>query len=273
MLPSFNLGVTNEDMRTMLIGGQKKRTRYVILEAQELVKHFVPDMITVKRLICDETKRKDLEEAVKRVCEVTHLPIRSTLIDIIKSWKRRSHNGNAFAEYRQCVQLIKGYEIMKQVEGNAVERDDVRQTMQAENSDHGEKETVSSFNQNVPQWDKTNRRFTGDGIEEVHKVCKGIMEEFERGKGKGFAPKRLCTATTFVTRVYSLSGFMPKTTEFDKLQIGELLELDFLPSHANQEVIRPRLSEPFNIFNGNHYRMMFRNLKELSNVKVLSNRL
>ncbi|ORM40254.1 uncharacterized protein BXIN_2077 [Babesia sp. Xinjiang] len=275
MLPSLKLDLNDGIANDTLTLGANTRKRYAIFEPQRLIEDLVPDMVTVRRLICDDARRGDLEKVIERLGGASIFTKSSNIMEVVGSlWEPKPFTGKAYSEYRQCLQLTKGYELMMQLEFDAVDLNEGTQNYNnARGANHAGKVRTNTMRHPRSERKSSDIISTADGIEQAHRSCKGFMEGFERSKRQGPMYKRIFNGTHFVTHIYSLSGFIPESEAFSTLDIGQLFDFDFLPSNASQGRTTPRLSEPFHIFNGKLHTNMFENLKECTNVDVLGNRL
>ncbi|GIX65495.1 methyl-accepting chemotaxis, putative [Babesia caballi] len=275
-MPSVTMDMKAEPLGAIIPGIRNLRKKCVALEVQQMVKHFVPDMITVKRLVCDERIRATVSESIKVACEESRRSIRSNVVDVLRSWRDPAAlYGRTFSNYMQCTQFAREYELIERsyLPYGSQERT-ASSASQVKDTHQDDKALPGNLVPNRHRGGTTGTRFEARDIEDMRKMCESVTEEYEKNTEESLClPKRLCGATHLIVRVYARSGLITDGGGFGEFQIQELFNVDFLPVNSRQGVVIPRLSEPFHLFNGSLYKTRFQNLKEWSNIEVLENRL
>eukprot|EP00371_Babesia_bovis_P002057 XP_001610704.1 hypothetical protein [Babesia bovis T2Bo] len=270
-LPSCNLNLVNDGMCNIVPDLTNEKSHCVLIDANQLIKQLVPDMVTVKRLICDEAKRKDIVEAMQKLVNAPNLPKRSFFTELIRNWRKGKNKRKLdFAEYRQCLQITKSYDVF-----NQLYKIQLDENILADNDKPGkgniyyESKTHKFADNNGSKTKFTNE---SDDMERIQKPCKDIIEEFQKINKKKQKIDSNYTGASFIIRLYALSGLMLTSGLLNEMEIDELFALNFLPCDAKETIV-PRLSQPFQVFDGAHYRSTFENLKRWSNSDVLKSRL
>ncbi|KAK1939465.1 hypothetical protein X943_000240 [Babesia divergens] len=250
----------------------------VVMDGQQLIKSFLPEVITVKRLVCDESRRKHLETAIKLVCDQPKLSTRSNIANILQGWREYlSPDGNKLFTYIQCSQLLKDSQPRfkpstytgAQLNNEIIEVGYSRKHDQGKGEDRGD-----NINQRKLIGDIYGINTKYDDVMQMRRVCTSVVNKFDE-HSHAIMPMNLNVygTTSLVACVYTQAGIVSGKCKLDSLDIHHLLKVDCLPSNARQDVVSSRLSDPFHIYNGSIYRTMFENMKELSDVNLLWNNL
>lgn len=277
--PSFSVTANHEKEDMISILNRKKNCYgIVVMDGQQLIKSFLPEVITVKRLVCDESRRKHLETAIKLVCDQSKLSTRSNIANILQGWREYlSPDRNKLFTYIQCSQLLKDSQPRfkpstytdAQLNNEIIDVGYSRKHDQGKGEDRGD-----NINQRKLIGDIYGINTKYDDVMQMRRVCTSVVNKFDE-HSHAIMPMNLNAygTTSLVACVYTQAGIVSGKCKLDSLDIHHLLKVDCLPSNSRQDVVSSCLSDPFHIYNGSIYRTRFENMKELSDVNLLWNNL
>ncbi|GBE62387.1 methyl-accepting chemotaxis, putative [Babesia ovata] len=238
---------------------------------------FAPDMITVKRLVCDDIRRKCVNNAIEHLCEAAVTSTHSHIVDVWRSWrhpaavdtptypKSGTHLLNTGLREATLPLHVWGKSGLKHSPSEAVERND---------HSNGNSKPDGEVRDNGFKTNSANYKVTAHAMDEGIHVPDDVAIALCGRDGKNATlPRRIVGAADLVTHTYSISGLIRDTGTFRKLTVEDLHNMEFLHSETRHEVVRPRLSNPFSLYNGTFNRTALENLREWSNLDVLKNRM
>lgn len=246
----------------------------VFVNSDVLLSTLSLDVMSVKRLICDPSRREVLQNVMKQAFDNSKEFQRSALVHyLINFWSGEKSNEANLFNYIQCQQLLRDNKLMEL--GNT---QDVRHPNNgiAYNPSLVSRNRGDTVEGNASENQGTRHspiEHSKEAPSDVNRMCKQLVEAFKKyGTSSVQQKKRTGGTLSFTTHVYIKAGIIPEFCRLDTMKLEELFNVDCLPDESRQDNVQPRLSQHLNVFNEYLCRARFNNLKELSDIDMLWNK-
>ncbi|CDR97533.1 hypothetical protein, conserved [Babesia bigemina] len=275
-MPSVTVDIRDVKLSCNLPCRPNSLDRCTLVEPQQFVKQFAPEMITVKRLICDDIRRQCVNNTIEHLCEAPVTSIHSHMVDVWRSWRdparvdtstyQKSETYSGSTDLRKSALIPQDFGVwgLKYSPSDTTQR-----SYHLSGKSKSDKVSDRGFKSNPADY-MASLQAVNEGRHMPDDVAIAVCGLY--GKTATLA-KRIVGAADLVAHIYSISGLIPETDVSRKFVVADLYNVEFLHARTGHEVVRPRLSNPFSLYSGAFNRTALENLREWPNLDVLKNRM